>query len=238
MQVDLRERFSNGEPGRVRVKVCCISSTLEADLAMDAGADAVGLVSAMPSGPGPIPEADIMSIVRHVDIRVATVLLTSRQDAADIARQLDRIQPTVVQLVDALADQQYVELRRSHPGVALMQVIHVRDAESVREALHVAQFVDAILLDSGNPGAAVKELGGTGRVHDWGISREIRDTVDLPVFLAGGLRPANVAGAIAAVDPFGVDVCSGVRTGGALDATVLRDFMRAARGDSKRALDG
>ncbi|MEO7712557.1 MAG: phosphoribosylanthranilate isomerase [Gemmatimonadaceae bacterium] len=238
MGVDLRERFLEGEPGRLRVKVCCIGSTQEADLAMDAGADALGLVSAMPSGPGPIPEADIAWIVRHVEARVATVLLTSRQDATSISRQLVLIRPTVVQLVDALADRQYVELRASHPRVALMQVIHVLDAESVREAVRVAPFVDAILLDSGNPSAAVKELGGTGRVHDWGISRRIRDAVGLPVFLAGGLRPANVADAIDAVEPYGVDVCSGVRTGGALDAAVLLDFMRAARGESIRHIVG
>jgi len=238
MGVDLRERFLEGEPGRLRVKVCCIGSTREADLAMDAGADALGLVSAMPSGPGPIPEADIASIVRHVDARVPTVLLTSRQDATSISRQLDLIRPTVVQLVDALADRQYVELRASHPRVALMQVIHVLDAESVREAVRVAPFVDAILLDSGNPSAAVKELGGTGRVHDWGISRRIRDAVGLPVFLAGGLRPANVADAIDAVEPYGVDVCSGVRTGGALDAAVLHDFIRAARGEPIRHIVG
>ena len=147
------------------------------------------------------------------------------------------IRPTVVQLVDALADHQYVELRTSHPYVALMQVIHVRDAESVREAVYVARFVDAILLDSGNPSAAVKELGGTGRVHDWGISRRIREAVGLPVFLAGGLRPANVAEAIDAVDPYGVDVCSGVRAGGELDAAVLHDFMHAARGGAMRDTD-
>lgn len=234
MGADLRERLFNDESGRLRVKVCCIGSTLEADMAIGAGADVLGLVSAMPSGPGPIPEADIASIVRHVGTRLATLLLTSQQDAASIARQLDLIGPTVVQLVDALADRQYVELRTSHPHVALMQVIHVRNAESVREALHVAPFVDAILLDSGNPSAAVKELGGTGRVHDWGISRRIRDAVDLPVFLAGGLRPTNVADAIDAVNPYGVDVCSGVRVGGALDAAVLHDFMRAARGGAIR----
>lgn len=234
MEADLRERFLSGEVERLRVKVCCIGSTLEADLAIGAGADALGLVSAMPSGPGPIPEADIAAIVRHVAARVATVLLTSRQDAAGIARQVNLIQPTVVQLVDVLAHDQFEELRASHPRVALMQVIHVRDAGSVREAVHVAPFVDAILLDSGNPSAAVKELGGTGRVHDWGISRRIREAVRRPVFLAGGLRPANVADAIHAVNPYGVDVCSGVRSGGALDASVLHEFVSAARGPAIR----
>jgi phosphoribosylanthranilate isomerase len=114
-----------------------------------------------------------------------------------------------------------------------MQVIHVRAASSVAEAVHVAKHVDAILLDSGNPTAAVKELGGTGRVHDWTISRAIRDAVQLPVFLAGGLRASNVAAAIAAVRPFGVDVCSGVRANGRLDTGAVKDFITAAR-DARR----
>lgn len=211
------------------MKICCIASGAEADLAIDAGADALGLVSAMPSGPGPIAEEAIESIVRGVGPRAATVLLTSRQDAASIGTQLDRIRPTVVQLVDELTERDYVALRTSHPWVVLMQVIHVRSADAVREATAAAPFVDALLLDSGNPAAAVKELGGTGRVHDWSVSRAICDEVRLPVFLAGGLRASNVAEAIERVRPFGVDICSGVRTDGRLDRDKLAAFMRAAR---------
>jgi phosphoribosylanthranilate isomerase len=216
-------------PEGVRVKVCCIASESEADLAIDAGADALGLVSAMPSGPGPIAEEMIASIVRGVGARAATVLLTSRQDAGSIGAQLDRIRPTVVQLVDELTEREYLALRTGHPRVVLMQVIHVRGGDTVREAKAVAPFVDALLLDSGNPAAAVKELGGTGRVHDWSVSRAIRDEVRLPVFLAGGLRASNVAEAIERVRPFGVDICSGVRTGGRIDRDKLAAFMHAAR---------
>lgn len=219
-----------GNRAAVRVKICCIATDAEADLAIAAGADALGLVSAMPSGPGPIPEPDITSIVRHVGDRAATVLLTSRQEASAITDQLDRIRPTIVQLVDELAEREYGALRTSHPQVALMQVIHVRDEASVAEAERVAPYVDAILLDSGNPTAAVKELGGTGRVHDWSISRAICDSVHVPVFLAGGLRASNVAEAVAAVRPFGVDVCSGVRVEGRLDADAVQRFISAARG--------
>jgi phosphoribosylanthranilate isomerase len=218
-----------GPAAGVRVKVCCIASPEEADLAIAAGADALGLVSAMPSGPGPIPESDIAAIVRHVGARAATVLLTSRQDAASIGAQLDRIHPAVVQLVDELTTPEYVALRAGHPEVAIMQVIHVRDADSVAEAVRVAPLVDAILLDSGNPAAAVKELGGTGRVHDWAVSRAIRDVVSVPLFLAGGLRPSNVGHAVGLVRPFGVDVCSGVRIDGRLDEAAVRAFIRVAR---------
>jgi len=216
---------------RVRVKICCIASVAEADVAIAAGADALGLVSAMPSGPGPIPESDIARIVKHVGARAATVLLTSLQDAGGIAGQLDRISPSVVQFVDALTERDYASLRASHPGVALMQVIHVRHARDMDEAMHVAPLVDAILLDSGNPAAVVKELGGTGRVHDWTISCAIRAVIRRPLFLAGGLHPGNVADAIAAVHPFGVDVCSGVRRNGRLDADTVRAFIEAAHGE-------
>jgi phosphoribosylanthranilate isomerase len=225
---DARAALLRGRTGTLRVKVCCIASTDEADLAIAAGADALGLVSAMPSGPGPIPESEIAAIVRHVGDRAATVLLTSRQDAAGIGHQLDRIKPTVVQLVDDLPTPEYAALRADHPAVAIMQVIHVRGSASVAEAIRVAPFADAILLDSGNPAAAVKELGGTGRVHDWTVSRAIRDAVPIPVFLAGGLRASNVADAIEAVRPFGVDVCSGVRTDGRLDGSAVRAFIGAA----------
>ena len=91
----------------------------------------------------------------------------------------------------------------------------------------IAPFVDALLLDSGNQKLAVKELGGTGRVHDWRISRRIRDAVDVPLFLAGGLNAGNVAAAVAAVQPHGVDVCRGVRTDGKLDPAKLRAFVAA-----------
>ena len=108
-----------------------------------------------------------------------------------------------------------------------MQVIHVTGPESVREALQVASLVDALLLDSGNQSLAVKELGGTGRVHDWSLSRDIVRESPVSVFLAGGLRPDNVAEAIRAVQPFGVDLCSGVRTDGHLDENKLAAFFAA-----------
>ena len=225
---DVSSALQPSDAATVRIKICCIASTAEADRAIDAGADLLGLVSAMPSGPGPIPDREIERIVRHVGSRAATVLLTSRQDAAAIGAQLDRIQPSVVQLVDDLAEREYAMLRASHPDVALMQVIHVRDQSAVAEAVRVAPHVDAILLDSGNPAAAVKELGGTGRVHDWSVSRAIRDAIAVPLFLAGGLRASNVADAIDAVQPFGVDVCSGVRRDGQLDGDALARFVAAA----------
>lgn len=213
---------------RTRIKICCISSLDEARLAIDHGADALGLVSNMPSGPGVIDEDAIAAIAAAVPPPVATFLLTSETDPERIIAQATRCRPTTLQLVDAIEPTAYAAIRRAVPFVSLVQVIHVLGEASLAEAKNVAPHVDALLLDSGNPTLAVKELGGTGRVHDWTVSRAIRDGVDKPVFLAGGLRPDNVGDAIARVAPFGLDLCSGVRTDGRLDAAKLERFVSNA----------
>lgn len=210
-----------------RVKICCIGSVEEARLAVEYGAAAVGLVSEMPSGPGVIGEELIAEIAATVPPGVATFLLTCRDDPDTIVEQQRRTRVNTVQICDRLRAGGHEELRRAMPGVALVQVVHVTGPESVEEAAGVAPHVDAILLDSGNPSLAVKELGGTGRVHDWELSRRIRASVGVPVFLAGGLNAGNVAEAVRRVRPFGVDVCSGVRTGGRLDEGKLSDFFRS-----------
>ncbi len=213
---------------RPRVKICCISSVAEARLAVAAGAHALGLVSAMPSGPGVIDEALIARVAAAVPPPVSAFLLTSLQDAPALVAQQRRLGVATLQLVDAVAPAVYTELRRELPGVRLVQVVHVTGSESLDEAREVAAHVDAILLDSGNPKAAVKELGGTGRRHDWGVSRRIREAVEVPVFLAGGLNAGNVAEAVREVGPFALDICSGVRSEGALDPDKLRAFFQAA----------
>jgi phosphoribosylanthranilate isomerase len=208
-----------------RVKVCCIASVEEARVAVECGASAVGLVSAMPSGPGVIDEELIAEIAARVPPAVATFLLTCREDADSIVEQQRRCRANTLQLCDRVAPGVYVELRERLRGVSIVQVVHVGGEESYEEALSVAPHVDALLLDSGNQSLAVRELGGTGRTHDWRVSRRIVAAAPVPVFLAGGLRPENVAEAIDAVRPFGLDVCSGVRTGGCLDAEKLRRFF-------------
>ncbi len=192
------------------------------------GAAALGLVSQMPSGPGVIDDDLIAEIAASVAPPMRTFLLTARQDAEAIAEQHRHARTTTLQLVDHVTSTELKRLRRLLPAVGLVQVIHVRDESSIAEAMEAAQWVDEILLDSGNPALQLKELGGTGRVHDWMLSRRIRDAVAVPVLLAGGLRPDNAAQAIATVSPAGLDVCSGLRTGGMLDALKLRAFMRAA----------
>jgi phosphoribosylanthranilate isomerase len=212
-----------------RVKVCCIASEEEAALAVRMGASALGLVSRMPSGPGPIPESRIRDIAETVPPGVATFLLTCETTAEPIIKQQRFCRTTTLQLVDEVEPGVHARLRDALPGISIVQVIHVRDDDALKHSVAVAPGVDALLLDSGNPSLSTKELGGTGRVHDWAVSRRIRDSVDIPVFLAGGLNPENVGMAVAAVAPFGVDLCSGLRTNGMLDETKLVAFMRAVR---------
>jgi len=201
----------------------------EARLAVEHGAAALGFVTAMPSGFGPIDEDLIARIIATVPPRIATFLLTCATDARTIIRQQRRSGANTLQLVDEVSPRTYEVLRDALPDVAIVQVIHVEGEKSIRDAATVAPHVDAILLDSGNPSLAIKELGGTGRVHDWTISRRIREEVEVPVFLAGGLRAENVSEAIASVRPFAVDVCTGLRTDGALDPDKLERFVTAVR---------
>ncbi len=212
-----------------RLKVCCISSLQEARLAIEQGAHALGLVSAMPSGPGVISEEQIARIARATPPGVTSVLLTSLQDAEAIIAQQRRLRTRALQLVDRLPPGAHRRIRAALPGIAIIQVVHVTGQEAIAQALALAPDVDALLLDSGRPDGEVKELGGTGRTHNWEISREICAAVPVPVFLAGGLTPQNVGQAIQQVRPFGVDVCSGVRTEGRLDAGKLAAFARAVR---------
>ncbi len=212
---------------RPRVKICCISSPSEARTAVKLGASALGLVSEMPSGPGVISEAQIGEIAADVPPGVAAFLLTSRTDPAAIIQQQRACRTNTIQLCDRLDGGGYRDLRRSLPGVGLVQVIHVTGWEALEQAMKMAEQVDALLLDSGNPALAVKELGGTGRVHDWEVSRRIREESPVPVWLAGGLSSGNVKQAFQAVRPFGLDLCTGVRTQGVLDPVKLRNFFDA-----------
>jgi phosphoribosylanthranilate isomerase len=213
-----------------RVKICCIGSVDEAALAVECGASALGLVSHMPSGPGVIRNEQIAEIAATVPPAIGTFLLTSRQRVTDIVEQQRLCRTNTIQICDHLTHGTHRDLKAALPGISVVQVIHVTCPESVEEAQRAAPHVDAILLDSGNQKLAIKELGGTGRTHDWTLSRAIRERIGIPLFLAGGLTPENVNQAIEEVGPYGLDVCSGVRSDGKLDASKLKRFFAAVRG--------
>lgn len=210
---------------RPRVKICCISSLEEAQLAIEFGADAIGLVGPMPSGPGVISDELIREIAARVSQDVDTFLLTSDTSAEEVVAHYKRVKTRTIQLVDKLENGTLHDLRCALPGIKLVQVIHVTGEDSADVALEASESADMILLDSGNPNLLTKELGGTGRTHNWKVSRRIVEQSEKPVFLAGGLDPGNVRDAVEFVRPFGVDLCSGVRTGGKLDRSKVEKFF-------------
>ena len=211
---------------RTRIKICCIQDTEEAKIAVESGADAIGLVARMPSGPGPISDELIRKISLSVPPLIGTFLLTCETSAVEIIKHHHRTNTNTIQIVDLLSDGTYSQIREALPSVKIVQVIHVIDSGSVDLALKISDNVDALLLDSGNPGLKVKELGGTGRVHNWDLSRKIRENSKCPVILAGGLNPSNIKQAIDHVKPYAVDICNGVRTDGKLDKNKLLEFVR------------
>lgn len=212
-----------------KIKICCISTDEEARIAIRQGADALGLVGKMPSGPGPISDDLIASIAKIIHPPVASFLLTSEQSAKGIIGHVLRTNTNTVQIVDELTTGSYADIREALPHLKIVQVIHVTGEESISRALDIHEHVDTILLDSGDPKASIKTLGGTGNTHNWNISRELVRQVNVPVFLAGGLHAANIAEAVKTVGPYGVDVCSGVRTNGKLDLQKLHAFITAVR---------
>ena len=201
--------------------MCCISSTKEAESAIAAGAFAIGLVSEMPSGPGVISEKLINKIASSVPPEILTFLLTSKQSVSDIIEQHKKCGTNTIQIVDSLINGTHDQLKNELPDINIVQVIHVTDERSIQEAVEISKSVDYILLDSGNQKLKIKELGGTGRTHNWAISKKIVEAVNVPVFLAGGINPENILEAVKFVNPFGIDLCSGVRTNGNLDKVKL-----------------
>ena len=199
---------------------------MEAKMAIDHGADALGLVGKMPNGPGPIPDWLIAEIVKTIHPPIASFLLTSEQSSEEIIYHVKRVDTNTVQIVDELTTGTYGDIKTALPHLKIVQVIHVTGEESIDEAVRISPDVDALLLDSGSPKSTTKTLGGTGNVHNWDLSREVVKAVDIPVFLAGGLHANNVRQAIETVRPFAVDVCSGVRTEGRLDPNKLEAFIK------------
>ena len=212
---------------KIKVKICCISSIEEAKLAIVHGAAAIGLVGRMPSGPGIITDELINSIAKTVIPPIDSFLLTSETTAEAIIEHHNKVNTTTIQMVDALSGREYHKIREAIPHVKLVQVIHVLDEKAVQEAIEISEWVDAILLDSGNPNLSTKVLGGTGKTHNWDLSKKIRENISIPTYLAGGINKDNIRMAIDHVQPYGIDLCSSVRTNGQLDERKLEELFKA-----------
>jgi phosphoribosylanthranilate isomerase len=213
----------------IQVKVCCMASAVEARLAVALGADAVGLVGHMPSGPGVIGVAVAAQIAKEVPCGTDTFLLTSATRAKEIAQDLAVCPASAVQIVRHIDPGEYPELIEVAPQVRRIQVVHIEDEGALDLLARYEPFVDAFLLDSGKTFGADQQFGGTGATHNWTISRRFVERTDIPVYLAGGLNSANVFEAITQVRPYGVDLCTGVRTDDQLDPAKLEAFMSEVR---------
>ena len=212
------------------IKICCIQNDTEVEIAAAAGATHVGLVAAMPSGPGPIPDERIGKIVDAVPLGVAAVLLTARTDADSISEHVRATGVSAVQIVREVSAEVRLSVKAAVPSIEILQVVHVGGPEAFEQAQRAVVGSDFVLLDSGRPSARTPELGGTGRTHDWAVSAQIVSRLDIPVFLAGGLGPENVEEAIRKVRPAGVDLCSGIRDpAGRLVVGRLSAFVEAVR---------
>jgi phosphoribosylanthranilate isomerase len=214
---------------RTRIKVCCIASAEEARLAIEVGADALGFVAAGPGSPRTVADEFIADTAAAAPPPIATFLLTAEQTAAGIADHVRRTRTTAVQILNHIHPDEAERLAAIAPFVRRVQVIHVEGPEALDLIPTYAPHVHAFLLDSGRPYASSPVFGGTGQAHDWDVSAAFVRASQRPVFLAGGLSAANAAQAIRQVRPFGLDLCSGVRSDGRLDVRKLTDFISAVR---------
>ena len=213
---------------RPRIKICCISSDTELAIAVRAGADLLGFVAPPLGGLGVIPQPLIAELIRAVPPGCTAVLLTGLTEREDIAAQVRECRPSALQLVRATTPETREGLREEFPGLRLMQVVHVHGEQAIEDALAAQVGSDGLILDSAVLGGETEQLGATGLTHDWSVSARIVAAVSIPVYLAGGLSAANVGAARHTVDPFGLDLCSSVRTDGQLDEGKVQAFVASA----------
>ena len=206
-----------------RAKVCGLTTALDLRAAVDAGADAVGVVAAVPvDSPREVSVETARDLLASAPPLVSSVLVTMPETAERAVELADSVAPDVLQLHGDLpvGDVAYVA---ANTDVDVLKAVDATDGGAGR----YDDVVDALLVDSvGEDGG-----GGTGRTHDWNATREFAASVDSPVVLAGGLTPENVGDAVEAVDPFAVDVASGVEVApGEKDHDAVREFVANATG--------
>jgi phosphoribosylanthranilate isomerase len=223
---------------RTQIKICCMSSIEDVHHAIKAGADAVGFVCAIPTSARTIDINIVESITSKVEPSKDTFLLTSEKTAEEIAEKALLAGVNTVQILSYLGPHEYERLQKLLPNIKFVQVVHIENESSLNSIEAYGRYVHAFLLDSGKPNSSIPEYGGTGRTHDWSISAKFVQRTTHPVFLAGGLTPDNVGEAIKAVRPYGVDLCSGVRTNNALDHYKLEKFIKAVRATDAQFSEG
>jgi phosphoribosylanthranilate isomerase len=225
--------FGGGRSAVVRVKICGITSSEEARIAISCGADAVGfLVGLNYPTEDEIDKLAAKEIIASLPPFVSTVLVTHSKELAWVVDTCQLLGCTTIQLHGDFAREKIPLLRAKVPYARIIKAVHVVDSNSVTVAAGFAQLVDAVLLDT----KTQTRIGGTGITHDWSISAKIAKKISAPVILAGGLTPGNVSAAILKVKPFAVDVNSGVEnTDGRKSLEKIKAFIRSAKESNDRA---
>ncbi len=210
----------------VRVKICGITRKEDLAVAVDAGADAVGFLVGVPASPRNLTPERAETLLRHVPVFVDSVVVTAPQSIEGLAEICERLKPTAIQ-IHGKKSFDASEIRERTKGTRLIKTVYVTKDALNEAAIEELKLFDAVLLDSFTKG----QYGGTGMVHDWTLSKQIREAVaPLPVILAGGLKPENVKEAVQTVQPYAVDVASGVELRPAIkDHEKVRAFVENAK---------
>lgn len=212
----------------VHVKICGIRSIEDARAAVVAGADELGFHVGLTGGRVPLESEHAARIIAELPESASGVVVTSIAESGKLIELVRATGADIVQLYGDATPETILEVKKALPDVQVWKVLNVADEGSIAEAKKYERAADAIALDTLNKETGVR--GGTGKVHDWNISRKIVESVSIPVILAGGLNPDNVAEAIRAVNPFGVDVNSGVSNAdGTKDVGKVRMFAERAK---------
>ncbi|WP_440952607.1 phosphoribosylanthranilate isomerase [Methanococcoides sp. FTZ1] len=216
-----------------RVKVCGMRSAEDIDIAVSSGVDAVGFITDVPvDTPRKIDLKKAQELVSQVPFFVDSVLVIMPGTASEAIDMVNSVRPDVVQIHSPL-DADNMRLLRDNTDVSIVRTFHVPSEGNVEvsgliaevDALSSEDLIDGILLDSYVSG----KVGGTGKMHDLSISRQVVEAVDVPVILAGGLNADNVSDCVKQVSPFAVDTASGVETDGKKDAEKIRRFVKEVR---------
>jgi phosphoribosylanthranilate isomerase len=210
----------------VRVKICGITREEDLAFAVAAGADAVGFLVGVPSSPRNLTLERAERLLRQVPVFVDSVVVTAPQSIDELVEICEKLKPTAIQ-IHGKKDFEASEIRERLKDTRLIKTVYVTEDALNETAVEELKTFDAVLLDSFTKG----QYGGTGRVHDWNLSRKIKEAVaPLPVILAGGLKPENVKEAILTVQPYAVDVASGVESRPAVkDHEKIRAFIENAK---------
>ena len=213
----------------VRVKICGIKRMEDAFSAIRWGADALGFLVGQRHTSGDFIEA---ALAREIILRlppfVSKVLVTHLLRAEEVLKLVDETCVDTVQLHGEIQPDQVREIRQRRAHLRILKSFHIVDEASVEYGLPYYAHVDAFVLDSLN--AETGEIGGTGLVHDWAISRRVVSRYPIPIILAGGLNPENIREAIERVKPYGIDVNSGVKgASGFKDHAKVHAFIEGAK---------